>query len=371
MRKVVCWAILLGMLMLLAGCGANSNGNAGGNSDGNAGSNAVGNSGNGDSNAGGDGAGSIGDGAGNAGGAAGSADGAGDAVGTSGNGEFPRTIVAANGDVVIEKAPEKVALVHWGYTDSMLVFDLPSLAVVLPFGREHTAMGTDTYKPYVDRLDEWVVVGDNTEVNFEALMAYEPDIIIAGSEMNEANLSQLQQIATTVAINEEEINVWSDWKPLVTKFGEILGQEGQASQFIAEFDGKLAEAKQQLADVQGTVAFLQVRSNAVWLQGSNYLTLYYDGMGLKVPDGEGAADGAQLSLEGLSVLNPDHIVLGYFNYIDPSQAAMTDEWESTEVWKKLKATETGQVHRINGELALAYGPLSHLYGIEAVSEALR
>ncbi|GIP17123.1 ferrichrome ABC transporter substrate-binding protein [Paenibacillus montaniterrae] len=347
MKKSMYGMLLLIIIMLLAGCGGNTQNQAtGGNNSSNSSNQAPAND---------------------------TANNASDneASQTNQAAQFPRTYNGAKGEVVIEQAPQKVAVVHWGYADSILLFDLPSLALVSPFGREHTAMESEAYKPYVDKLDDWTFVGENTEVDMEELLAYDPDLIIAGNQTNAAIIEQLDKIATTVVIDEEKVNVWSDWKPLVTAFGEILGQEDAAEKFIADFNAKVEETKQALANVEGTVAFLQVRNNAAWLQGSNYLTLYYEGLGLQPLEGELGTEGAQLSLEGLSELNPDHLVLGYFNMFDTSLAAITDEWESSsEVWKQLNAVKSEHVYRINGELALAYGPLSHTYGIEALGEAM-
>ncbi|MFM9278511.1 ABC transporter substrate-binding protein [Paenibacillus jiagnxiensis] len=289
----------------------------------------------------------------------------------AGSTAFPRTIEAANGSIVIKKKPKRVAVVHWGYVDSILLFDLKSVGLALPFTKNDSSLGTDTYKPYVDKHEELAIVGENTTVNMEALLEYAPDLIIAGNATNAQLTDQLEKIATTVVIDEAYTDVWSNWPALVTMFGEILGQEDVAEQFITGYQAKLQDAREKLADVKGTVAFLQVRNNAVWLGGTNFLTPYYDkGLGLKAPDSPVMTKGAELTMEGLSALNPDHLILGYFNDDNPSAASLTDEWEKTDVWKSLKAVKSGQTHAVNGALAMSYGPLGNTYGIEAVLEAL-
>jgi ABC-type Fe3+-hydroxamate transport system, periplasmic component len=285
--------------------------------------------------------------------------------------KFPRTIKDANGEVTIEEEPERIAVVHWGYADSLLLFDLKSVALALPFTEKQSVLHTESYKPYVDKLEELVIVGENTTVNLEALLAYEPDLIIAGNSVNKEITGELSRIATTVVIDEEETNVWNDWPSLVTKFGEILGQEDMAERYIAEFREKVQDAKEKLAGLEGTVAFVQVREKEVWLQGTDYLKTYYDGLGLKAPDADIMKEGAQITLEGLSTLDPDHLFLGYFNYSDKSIPALTDEWNDTAVWSKLKSVRNNHVYSINGELALGYGPIGQTYGVESVLEALK
>ncbi|MBS4210388.1 ABC transporter substrate-binding protein [Bacillus sp. FJAT-50079] len=288
----------------------------------------------------------------------------------AGKSPYPRKIDTANGEITIEEEPEKVAIVHWGYLDSLLLFDLKSIAAALPFTEKQSVLSTESYKPYVDKLDELVIVGENEQVNLEALLDYDPDLIIAGNSINKDITTKLSQISTTIVIDEEETNVWGDWPSLVRKFGEILAQEDVAENYISEFNLRMETAKEKLANLEGTVAFLQVRENMVWLQGVDYLKQYYEGLGLKTPDADTMKEGAQLSLEGLTELNPDHLFLGYFNYGDQSIPAITDEWEKGEVWKRLKSVQNDHVYPINGELALGFGPIGHSYGVQAVLEAL-
>ncbi len=285
--------------------------------------------------------------------------------------KFPRTIKDATGEVTIEKEPQKVAVVHWGYTGTIIVFDIPSLAIALPFTEKQSVMNTEPYNSYADKIGEVVTVGENTEVNLEALLDYGPDVIIAGSTINEKVIDQLKQIATTVVVDETTTDVFSDWKPVVTKFGEILGQEEFAADYIADFQKTVEDAKAKLSGIEGTVAFTQVRADVVWLVGTNYMDRYYSELGLQPLEGDIGQEGAQLSLESLSELNPDHLFLGYFNRTDTSLGAATDEWEKSEVWKQLDAVKNNKVYGIDGSIALGYGPLAHAYGIKEIVNALQ
>lgn len=284
--------------------------------------------------------------------------------------KFPRTIKDANGDVTIKEAPKKVAVVHWGYGDSLLLFKLESVGLALPFTEKQSVLHSEQYKPYVDKVKDLQIVGENTQVNMEKLLAYGPDLIVAGNAINKDILAELQKIGQTVVIDEAQTDVWSNWPALVTKFGEILGQEDVAADYIAKFQADLQAAKDKLSSLDGTVAFVQVREKEVYLQGTQYLTQYYEGMGLKAPASDNSKEGAQISLEGLSAIDPDYLFLGYFNYADRTMPAATDEWESMAVWNKLKAVTNKQVYDINGELALGYGPIGNSYGVKAIMDAL-
>ncbi|MGG1518703.1 ABC transporter substrate-binding protein [Paenibacillus oryzisoli] len=283
---------------------------------------------------------------------------------------FPRTIASAKGDVTIAKKPERVALVHWGLTQDLLSFDIPSIGLALPFTEQQSVLDTPVYKPYTSKFKEIKIVGENTEVNLEKLLQYAPDLIIAGTATNQKVADQLAKIAPTVFLDEEKMDVWNDWQGVMTKFGEMLGQEDAAKQAIDTFAAKIAQAKDQLKNVQGSVAYLQVREKQMWLQGTKYAGHYYEPLGLKPPE-QANGEGAALTLEGLVQINPDYLFLGYFNYTDKSLLALADEWEKSDVWKTLKAVKNNRVYKIDGSLAYGYGPLSRTYGVDEIVKTLK
>ncbi|WP_218094531.1 ABC transporter substrate-binding protein [Paenibacillus solanacearum] len=283
---------------------------------------------------------------------------------------FPRTIASAKGDITISKKPERVALVHWGLTQDLLSFDIPSIGVALPFTEKQSVLDNAVYKPYTSKFKGIKIVGENTEVNLEILLQYAPDLIIAGTETNQKVADQLAKIAPTVFLDEKKMDVWNDWQGVMTKFGEMLGQEDAAKQAIDTFAAKIAQAKDQLKNVQGSVAYLQVREKQMWLQGTKSAGHYYEPLGLKPPE-QASGGGAALTLEGLIQINPDYLFLGYFNYTDTTLPALADEWEKTDVWKTLKAVKNNQVYKIDGSLAYGYGPISRAYGVDAIVKALK
>lgn len=280
---------------------------------------------------------------------------------------YPRTVQTARGDMEIKQQPQKIALAHWGLSDDLLVFDLDSVAITLPFTEDQSLLKSDLYKPYVENKNTIDIVGENTQVNLEALLAYEPDLIIAGNETNKDILEQLDQIAPTVVLDETKQDVFKEWRKVITDLGQILGQEETAIQYINDFDQKLADGKSELQSIEGTVAFMQVREKQAYLQGADYISEYYEGLGLTPP----STEAGELTLEGIAKLDPDYLFLGYFNMEDPSLSAVTDEWEKSAVWKGLKAVKNGHVYKINGQVAFGFGPVSKSYGVEQITNSLK
>ncbi|GAA3410674.1 ABC transporter substrate-binding protein [Paenibacillus hodogayensis] len=285
---------------------------------------------------------------------------------------FPRQVESAGGKITIQKQPQKVALASWQLVEMVLPFDQPSVGVTLPFSAANSVLESEQLKPYVGKFKEFKIVGEGTQVNLEALLSYGPDLIIAGSKTNQSIKEQLEKVAQTVWIDEEAINMRTEWLRVVGMIGNVLGQEKRAEEVIAKFTETQKAGKQKLAAKQGeSVLFVQVREKAVYVMQPSTLPAYYDGLGLTFPKmSENMPANGQLTLEGLSVINPDHLVLGYFNYTNKSLPALTDEWEKSEVWKSLKAVKQNQVYAINGELAMGLGPIGQQYGLETLIKAM-
>jgi len=285
---------------------------------------------------------------------------------------FPRDVDNAGTTVTIKDQPKKVALANWTLLELLFPFDLPSGGVTLPFAAANSSLGSDVYKPYADKFGELKIVGESTKVNLEAMLAYGPDVIIGASKSNQDIKPQLEQIAPTVLYDEEKLSIRTDWPQILTWMGGVLGQEERAQEVTDNFTAKQEEGKAKLAGRNGeTVLFVQVREKAVYVMSAPSLPQYYAGLGLTPPDLSIVDGNGQISLEGLSQINPDHLFLGYFNWTDKSLGALTDEWEQSGVWKSLKAVKDNHVYSFNGELAFGIGPIGQSYGIDAVVDSLK
>jgi len=285
---------------------------------------------------------------------------------------FPRDITSAGKMLTIQKQPLKVGVASWTFMEMMFLFDVPSVGLTVPFAAAKSSLESEVYKPYADKFKELKVVGESAQVNLESMLAYAPDVIVAGSKTNAAIKDQLEKIAPTVWVDEEKINVRQDWQQVVSLFGNVLGQEKRAKDAIDQFAAKQNEGKAKLAAHNGeSVMFAQVREKAVYVMSADSLPQYYKGLDLTPPSDKGMAATAMITLEGLSAINPDHLVLGYFNWTDKFLPALTDDWQKSEVWKSLKAVKNNHVYGINGELALGIGPIGQTYGINALVNAVK
>ncbi|SKA98442.1 iron complex transport system substrate-binding protein [Agreia bicolorata] len=151
------------------------------------------------------------------------------------------------------------------------------------------------------------------EVNYEALLASEPDLIImnAQAESDREVYDQASAIAPTIAIEYTA----AGWKDVLTKLGHVFDRSDAAADLIAAYDEKAATTRDAL-DVAGTTtSVVRVRADSVRYmtqEGSFPWTVLKD-LGYTAPKAQELGDDevqtVTVSLENIDILAADRIVL--------------------------------------------------------------
>ncbi|WP_077212132.1 iron-hydroxamate ABC transporter substrate-binding protein [Bacillus dakarensis] len=182
----------------------------------------------------------------------------------------------------------------------------------------------------------------------EQVLSHEPDLIILENNMDsyEGTYEDYQKIAPTYAMTEETVK---DWRKQVETFGVILGKEDQAKQVLTDYEEKVSDAREQLAEAVGdeTVAVIWAAGNQFFLfeQNRHSAEVIYSELGLKFPalvEELGTAEAASwnpISVEKLSELDADHVLL---LALEGEQGIAT--LENSSVWQSTPAAKNGNVH---------------------------
>ncbi len=281
---------------------------------------------------------------------------------------WPRTIEDALGNqVTLETKPERVAILDFGFMESMFALNTTPIASTYAM---RSLNGFGTLQPYAleAQIEE---LGEATAPNLEMLVELEPDLILMTAEEEHLDIELYEstsQIATVVTFDS------SDWKEQVKAFAECLGEEETAEEFIKNIEALIVESREALAGYSDkTVALLFERSsnksNFV-ITGSTENPMWFDteeGLGLTPPSGY-PETGEIISLEGLGALDPDYIFL--FGSLgseeeDYAQSYLSEETQSSSVWQSLTAVKNGNVYYLDAAVRAA-GPLSIKLGIETI-----
>lgn len=191
-------------------------------------------------------------------------------------------------------------------------------------------------QPYAESA-EIIDLGSDS-ANLEKIMDAQPDVIVTFKGSVDTIYDELSKIAPVILIDYTDT-----WEKTTMLCAQIVGKEELAEQLIQETQEMIASTKGQLSTLENkTFALLRVDGKSNFNAQGSKNTMYYNqtaGFGLLAPEGypEG---GESLTLEGLSSMNPDYIIIQH--RIDVAEAAVKDK-ESSKVWKSLEAVKNNHV----------------------------
>ncbi|PYI54634.1 ABC transporter substrate-binding protein [Paenibacillus flagellatus] len=256
---------------------------------------------------------------------------------------FPKKIVHAKGETVLERKPQKVAILYFPYADHLFAIgEQQAVAGVVGLS---SLRNFPVYEPFVKdgRIAD---LGD--QANLENILALEPDVIIAW-EQDEKIVDDLAKIADTIVIPQSE-----NWQDTITKVAAVLGEEEKAQRYIDQYNAKLDRlaAKMETSGEKGKSAIFMM----TWGNGFNYyggvrMQPYYDKLGFRRFDG--MKDWGEISLEGVSAIDPDYLFVGE-DFTRTAQMTLK-QLETNPVWTSLKAVRSGKLIVVDTEIV---GPLA-------------
>jgi iron complex transport system substrate-binding protein len=225
---------------------------------------------------------------------------------------FPVTIEHRHGETTIDERPERVVTV--GLTDQDAVLALG----VQPVGTN------DWYGGHAGGVWPWAqdlledepptVVARSIEIDFEAVAALEPDVILAlYAGIDEQVYETLSGIAPTVAQPEAFVDYGVPWQEQARITGQVLGLADEAEQLVADTEAEVAAVREEHPELDGATLTAATDAEGVYVYAPStgfvrMLTSLGPEVPAKVDELVGDADGAALSLERVELLENDVMV---------------------------------------------------------------
>ena len=159
-------------------------------------------------------------------------------------------VQTAHGEAVVPQNPERVAVYDLGAVDT-----LSKLGVKIGASVDAQSLA------YLDApLKDAVKAGTLFEPNYEALNAYNPQLIVIGSRMAKDKVSsELAKLAPTIDMTAQTDNMKESAKARIDAYAKIFGKQAEGDALKAEIDKTFADAK---AAAQGKGKGLVILVNA-------------------------------------------------------------------------------------------------------------
>lgn len=170
--------------------------------------------------------------------------------------QYPIVIEHALGTTIIEQKPERVATVAWAN------HEVPLALGVVPVGFAAAGFGDpdgDGLLPWVEaRLEELsaeapVLFDEGDGIDFEAVAASEPDVILAAySGLSAADYETLSMIAPVVAYPESP---WAtDWRAMIRVNAAGMGMASEGEALIGRLEAQIGNVVASHPELAGKAA---------------------------------------------------------------------------------------------------------------------
>ena len=193
-------------------------------------------------------------------------------------------------------------------------------------------------------------------VNTEAVVALEPDLVLAAGITNPADVERLAELGLTVyatRVNTGLDQIYTD----LLDVGTLTGRAAEAQALVDSLKARVeAVTTKTSAAAEKPVVFYEIDATEPakpWTAGPNSFIAQLIGMAGGTNAGDIAADQyAQLSLEQLVAQDPAIIILGSATY-----GGQTPELVAQRTgWENITAVENGAVYTFDDNLVSRPGP---------------
>ncbi|OQM81234.1 ABC transporter substrate-binding protein [Rhodococcus sp. 66b] len=153
-----------------------------------------------------------------------------------------RTVASAYGDIEVPASPERVVAASYDTPWQLMSLGVKP-AAVQDYGKWISEF-TPEQQAFVDGLP---TIGPYGEMNFEAIAAADPDIIVGDAdEVDQAAFDRLSGIAPTVIVKGESRG---DWKTITTEIAEAIGKTDVLESTRTAYEENLELVRGEYADV--------------------------------------------------------------------------------------------------------------------------
>ena len=151
----------------------------------------------------------------------------------------PVTVTASDGtEVMFESPPER-----------MVVYDGAAVEMLFAIGQGHRIVGTHSYVNYPAETESIAKVGDAFNMDIEAIVALEPDLVYVFYDRFNADL---ERAGLKVLYIKSLSHGFTDISGQIRMWGAITGATEDAEAVASEFDARVAAIEEKMEEVEPT-----------------------------------------------------------------------------------------------------------------------
>jgi iron complex transport system substrate-binding protein len=262
------------------------------------------------------------------------------AAAPSDSASYPVTVGSGKDAVEIEAQPEQI--VSLSPTATEMLFAI---------GAGDQVVAADSYSNYPE--DAPTTDLDGFEPNVEAILGYEPDLVVASSDPGDL-VAGLDRVDVPTLLLPAAVTL-DDTYTQIEQLGVATGHVADATEVVGQMRSDIESLVAEVPEGQPVTYFHELDANLYTVTGSTFIGELYDMAGMTsiaddAPDAAG--DYPQLSPEYVLSSDPDLIFLA-----DGGPGGVTaGDVANRPGWDQLTAVQNDQVIEVDPDIASRWGP---------------
>ena len=240
--------------------------------------------------------------------------------------------------------------------------------MLFAIGAGSQVVGRDDVSDYPARAAEVASIGSTFgELNTEAILALEPDLVLAADITAPEQLQSLEALGLTTFVVPNPTDFAGLYDNLLT-IGEITGRVDEAAELAGELRSRMEAVTALTVELDPTRVFYEIDGsdpNAPWTTGSST----FQDLLIELAGGANVAAGiegwGQIDLEELVIQDPEVIVFATGPFIITTSQSLAER----PGWGGIAAVQSGRVVSIDTNWIDRPGPRL-IDGLEALAHAL-
>ena len=253
---------------------------------------------------------------------------------------FAREITHAMGTTDVPDNPQRIVVLTNEGTEALLAIGIKPVGAVKSF------LGDPWYDHIAGEMTDVTVVGEESAVNLEVLLALEPDLILGNKMRHEKIYEQLSAIAPTVV--SERLR--GDWKINMALYTDAAGKGEEGKAALAKYDARIAALHEALGaslDEKISIARFMSGQTRIMFKDS-FSGLALSELGFQRPASQDKDEFAEeITKERIPEFEGDRLF--YFTYETGNGEGDTQaqDWLADPLWNNLAVVKSGKVHPVS------------------------
>lgn len=263
--------------------------------------------------------------------------------GTQRTGSFATVTDQAGREVKLDKQPERIVSGYQISTHALIALELTDKVVGI---ESKGKTGTDTfYKKIAPALLEKERVGTKKEINVEATLALNPDLVIIPFSLKDS-AQKFEEANIPVLVVEPESQ--EQFLNMVSLLGNATGKTQRAEELVTYYNNKTKQIEEKLAGVKKLPKVFLSSADPLRAAGSKMFQadLVKLAKGDLVTKDIDSNSWSNISLEQMVQYNPEYLFMAN----DPTKTLQ--EMQGDKGWKNIDAVKNGRVYAFPSKLDL-------------------